>query len=61
MTTEKLYSFEGKDDKPLKLYYFDIPGKAEPIRCALYHSKIPFVDVRSVKQLQFEFFYGLLC
>jgi len=30
----------------LKLYYFDIPGKAEALRLALKYSKIPFEDYR---------------
>ena len=46
MSKEKLYSFEGKHSDPVSLYYFDIPGKAEGLRCALYYSKISFVDVR---------------
>jgi len=43
---EELYTFDGSTDEPLKLAYFDIKGKAEGIRLALYHSKINFVDSR---------------
>merc|ERR1712071_460590 len=43
---EKLYAFEGNETPPVKLYYFDIEGKGEGIRRALYYSKIPFIDVR---------------
>ena len=48
MTTETKYTFEESSDDPVTLYYFDIPGKAEGIRYALYYAKIPFVDVRYV-------------
>ena len=31
---------------PAKVYYFDIYGKAEPIRMMLTHAKVEFEDVR---------------
>mmetsp|Transcript_6883 Transcript_6883/g.10145 ORF Transcript_6883/g.10145 Transcript_6883/m.10145 type:complete len:236 (+) Transcript_6883:163-870(+) len=49
MTTETKYTFEESSDDPVTLYYFDIPGKAEGIRYALYYAKIPFVDVRMTR------------
>jgi len=43
---EKIYTFSDPNTPPLKLYYFDIIGKGEGIRRALYHSKLNFIDVR---------------
>lgn len=43
---ETLYTFDDNPVPPVKLYYFDIVGKAEGIRRALYHAHVPFVDVR---------------
>ena len=40
-------------NKKLKLYYFNIPGKGEPIRLACAYSGIDFEDVR-VDREQFE-------
>ena len=34
-----------------QLYYFDIAGRGEGLRLALSHAKIPFDDVRVVRQL----------
>ena len=50
MTTETTYTFGIEDATPAKLYYFNIAGKAEAIRCALYHAKIPFTDVRLTRE-----------
>ncbi len=30
----------------MKVYYFDIYGKGEPIRMILHQAKVPFEDVR---------------
>lgn len=33
-------------ENPLKLYYFDLPGKGEPIRLACSYGNLPFSDIR---------------
>ncbi len=33
-------------ENPLKLYYFDLAGKGEPIRLACTYGNLPFTDIR---------------
>lgn len=40
----------GPSIENVKLYYFDIPGKAEAIRLALSYCEIPFEDIRLTRE-----------
>mmetsp|Transcript_10895 Transcript_10895/g.11918 ORF Transcript_10895/g.11918 Transcript_10895/m.11918 type:complete len:221 (-) Transcript_10895:524-1186(-) len=47
---------ESTDTSPVKLHYFDIHGKADPIRLFLYHKNIEFEDhiVKGWKNFKFS-------
>lgn len=42
--TNRMSAFTAEN--PLKLYYFDLPGKGEPIRLACSYGNLPFSDIR---------------
>jgi glutathione S-transferase len=41
---EKMATFTAEN--PLKIYYFDVPGRGEPLRLACTYGNLPFTDIR---------------